>query len=460
MQGDFRLQISAFRFLMKTAPALGGGEGGLEVFRGDSRREADVTRGAVVIKAAQGKENSIGGHGAGVVVAGLGFIEGVAFFRTVGLMPIVDGTRDGEALGDHALVNEVRSERMLKATHRLVVEALMEGGAGVPFVPRHFPIGTVRTLGPGRHHRSGIARHREGAAWFVFGLGVIRTEIFKKIVSENRGQRGLGFLFRQDPPKAGAPGPLLAKHLVDVAAIVGPGTPFFGVGRAVDEAVAIPKLGDKVLLSLGRALPAFLAEVLVAGDPCHFSRSGRRGEPKAGNPRAGSGNILIERVVGHTVGEIVAITVLRKKPLGGSLDLRPIFFDEVGIGRCEVIAIRAEDDAALAVDGCPMCIAVAEEDGLLGQGIQRTRLTINAHGNAAIRLDADAGNKVSLSAQGHLEFREKAPGSFIVVPDMVAGPDEGVRAFESVKPPVLKAVAGVRGEGGKVGDRTVEHPAR
>ena len=260
--------------LTEGTPAPGGGESGLEVAGPETRREADHAGGAVVFKTSARQESGIAGHGAGVVVAGLGLVKRVGLHRTGRLVAVVHGAGHGQALRDHALVNQVRGERVLKARHGLVVKTLVEVVTGGPRVTGAGAVGAIRALGPGGHESAGCARLGEGAAGFVHGQGVVRADVRHEVVAKDGGERGTGFLFGHDTTEAGAPRPLLAEHLVDVAAVVGARAPLFGFRRVVDKAFSIPQRGHEVFAAERDALATDGGELGVAGDEGHAVHGG------------------------------------------------------------------------------------------------------------------------------------------------------------------------------------------
>ena len=164
--------------------------------------------------------------------------------------------------------------------------------------------------------------------------------------------------------------------------------------------------------------------------------------------------------MGDLLGQAVGVAVLGKQPARREADLRPVLFHKAVVGLEQVGPVCAQEQTALAVDGGPVPVAPAEENWPLRQRVGRTGASVDAHGDAAIGLYAHAGHKIGLGAEGFLKFGKKPARALIVVPDVVAGAGEGIRALEAVKPPVRETKGGGGGEGGDVRDRAIEQPAR
>lgn len=219
------------------APAFGGDEGGAEIFGREPGREADVALRAVVLEATGGEEDAVTGHGAGIVVAALDFVPGIAAERAVA---IVNGANDGEAFEEHVFPEHVGGDLILVAgpgLEKIVGEAVGAGIAAAGFDV--IPIGA----GKGAHDHAGVTGVDELASGFLGGEE--GTGVGAEIIFPEAGERAAGFLFRQNTRQAELKRGALAVDLVDVGAVAGiEGVGMFGIEGA-EKIFAVEKAGGK-----------------------------------------------------------------------------------------------------------------------------------------------------------------------------------------------------------------------
>ena len=89
-----------------------GGGGAPEAAVSDGGFDGDGAIAAAVVEAADGEQGAPGGHGAGVVMAALGLVPGVALFAIVAGAGVADAL---DALGGHAGVDHVRGGEVFEA---------------------------------------------------------------------------------------------------------------------------------------------------------------------------------------------------------------------------------------------------------------------------------------------------------------------------------------------------------
>ena len=148
-----------------------------------------------VLEAGEGEGGGPGGHGAGVVVAALGFVEGASFLAVVSVADILDAF---EAVGGLAFVEHTDGGGVFEAGHDF---GEIGEGIGGPLV--------------------GVGGHEEGG-FVAEGVGAHVVEVVGHgrfvVIFHDAFEGGLDVLGLDEIAEAGDVGEVLADELIDQAA--------------------------------------------------------------------------------------------------------------------------------------------------------------------------------------------------------------------------------------------------
>ena len=300
-------------FLLEGSPGLVGGEGGAEVFWGDFGIEGDEALWAVVLVSGDGDEDTVTGHGAGVMVAAFDFVVRISFG---GVVAVVDGAGDGEALFDHAFGDHVGGDLIFESAHALVEIAEL---------PVFFPVVTFFAFGPGAHYQAALAGECVRSSFFVgFFEG---ADVGCEIVFPKGLECGFGVFFAKDSAEPELKGPALSEDLVDVAAGAGAdGVEVIGVFE-LDEIFAVEEFEDVLAALVGDFLAA-VSEIGIVHFQGHGAGGVERGDVERGEESDFSVPGGVEGVVLGAFDDAVVVGVFVDEEEGGFFDLGPVGFEE------------------------------------------------------------------------------------------------------------------------------------